>query len=268
MVRNRGCKEFLTFSDMTDGISFMCRARNEEETLEKSIRSLFNLTCPHEINIILHRCTDNSENIARNLAKENPNINVIIYNNHISRAGYETLATDENSENSIVTYYNYCLKQSKFPWSFKWDADFLASTGLIDYLNSKRWSKANHAYTIEYKSTQHASAEVYLFPSSAIYKKFIFWELLRGYSGIMRLNSDQYLEHCSELSNIKSYWKEQPWYMVVDSEEARKVRSRVEQLTRDFGSEPPGMARALNPVCDNIYLKIKGSNPSYINLYN
>ena len=160
---------------MTEGISFMCRARNEEGTLEKSIRSLFNLTVPYEINIILHRCTDNSENIARSLAKENPNINVIIYDNHISRAGYETLATDENSENSIVTYYNYCLKQSKFPWSFKWDADFLASTGLIDYLNSNQWSKANHAYIIEYKSTQHASGEVYLFPISSTYNKFIYW---------------------------------------------------------------------------------------------
>ena len=59
---------------MNNGISFMVRVRNEEKTVESSIRSHFDLTIPHEINIFLHCCTDDSETIARKLADENVNI--------------------------------------------------------------------------------------------------------------------------------------------------------------------------------------------------
>ena len=93
---------------MNDGISFMVRIRNEEQTLEKSIRSLFKLTIPHEINLILHCCTDNSLSIAKQLASENKNIKIYTYDYSISRAGYENLATDINSHHSLVHYYNYC----------------------------------------------------------------------------------------------------------------------------------------------------------------
>jgi glycosyltransferase involved in cell wall biosynthesis len=53
------------------GISFIVRARNEEKNLEKCVRSLFTLTIPYEINIILNSCTDRSEEIAKKLAEEN-----------------------------------------------------------------------------------------------------------------------------------------------------------------------------------------------------
>jgi len=38
-----------------DGISFIVRARNEEETLEASLRSLKDLTIPHEIFVQIDR---------------------------------------------------------------------------------------------------------------------------------------------------------------------------------------------------------------------
>lgn len=41
-----------------DGISFVMRVRNEEDTLETAIRSLFSLTINYEIRIVLHLCTD------------------------------------------------------------------------------------------------------------------------------------------------------------------------------------------------------------------
>ena len=121
---------------MSSGISFIVRVRNEEKTLEESILSLFNLTIPHEINIILHCCTDNSENIARKLSKQNNNINIFIYDKKLSRAGYETLATDSTSAHSIVKYTNYCFSTGKYSWKFKWDADFLCiRNNFIDLVN-------------------------------------------------------------------------------------------------------------------------------------
>ena len=52
-----------------EGISFIIKVRNEETTLEQCIRSLFPLTVPHEIIVILHCCTDRSKEIAETLAK-------------------------------------------------------------------------------------------------------------------------------------------------------------------------------------------------------
>jgi serine/threonine protein kinase len=63
------------------------------------------------------------------------------YEYEISRAGYENLATDIDSVHSLATYYNYCLSKTTLPWIFKWDADFSASSNLIDYLNNNTWEK-------------------------------------------------------------------------------------------------------------------------------
>lgn len=255
---------------MSSGISFIVRVRNEEKTLEESILSLFNLTIPHEINIILHCCTDNSENIARKLSKQNNNINIFIYDKKLSRAGYETLATDSTSDHSIVKYTNYCFSTGKYPWKFKWDADFTASHELIHFLNSKDWVQEDAYYVINYKMKTLTSGEMYLLSSNIYFKKYIWWEntCRNNYTVRYVLDSHICIYHNSELSDIKSYWLEDPWYLTEDSEEARVVKQRVEQLTLDFGKEPVGMARALNTVGDNIYRNIFNSKPSYVNLYN
>ena len=161
---------------MSSGISFIVRVRNEEKTLEESILSLFNLTIPHEINIILHCCTDNSENIARKLSKQNNNINIFIYDKKLSRAGYETLATDSTSAHSIVKYTNYCFSTGKYSWKFKWDADFTASHELIHFLNSKDWVQEDAYYVINYKMKTLTSGEMYLLSSNIYFKKYIWWE--------------------------------------------------------------------------------------------
>ena len=253
---------------MSRGISFIVRVRNEEKTLESSIRSLFNLNIPHEINIILHCCTDSSESIARKLVEENENINVFIYDKKISRAGYETLATDSSSEHSIITYYNYCFETGKYAWKFKWDADFIASPELVDFLNSKEWNYEDAYYVINYKMKSLHAGENYLFCPFHKYNKYLFWEVNTYSHNVRRYVLDEsiHIYHNSELDDVKSYWIEDPWYLVDDSDEARVVKERIEQLTRDFGKEPIGMARALNPECDVFCIKILNSNPSYINI--
>jgi hypothetical protein len=254
---------------MLSGISFIVRVRNEEKTLESSIRSLFNLNIPHEINIILHCCSDKSETIARSLANENKNINIFTYDKKISRAGYETLATDASSEHSIMTYYNYCFGTGKYIWKFKWDADFTASSELIDFLNSKTWEYEEAYYVIDYKMKSLRAGEKYLFCPFYKYYKYLFWEVNTHGNNAKRyvLDEPYFIYHNSELEEIKTYWNEEPWYLTEDSDEARIVEQRIERLTNDFGKEPVGMARALNPDCDSFCINISNTKPSYVNIY-
>lgn len=253
---------------MTNGISFIVRIRNEESTLEKSIRSLFSLTIPYEIILVLHRCTDKSLEISKKLASENPKIRYITYEHEISRAGYENLATDVTSKHSIATYYNYCFSQGTMAWKFKWDADFIASSNLINRLNSSEWNEENAVYYIMAKNSSQ-NWEGYLLGCLESFGKFIFWEIAQYKHNYSKLEfkSDEYIEHDSELSSMKSYWNEIPWYKTEDSDEARQVADRIEKLNAEFGIEPIGMARASNSISDIPFLRIKETYPSYVNLY-
>ena len=66
---------------------------------------------------------------------------------------------------------------------------------------------------------------------------------------------------------MKKYWHNEPWFVTEDSDEARIVSKRVEMLTKDFGLEPVGLARASNGLCDPYLYRIVNANPSYINFY-
>ena len=251
------------------GISFMLRVRNEEKTLEQCIRSLFQLTIPHEIIIILHLCTDRSEEIAERLSKENNKIKIYKYNNKISRAGYELLATDSNSIHSIIYYYNWCFQLTNYTWLFKWDADFISTPRLIEVLNENTWEERNMKYFMNCNNSTHQNKEPYLMCGLIKYVKYQFWEV-----GLFKYgNQNVYLDdnisiiHNSELSDLKEYWKELPWYQTEISEEASIVKQRINRLVEDFGIEQPGLARASNPECNNRLLEIIQKNPSYINFY-
>lgn len=252
-----------------EGISFMVRIRNEEKTLENSVLSLFSLTIPHEINLILHCCTDRSHEIANNLAKVNNNIKIYTYDKEISRAGYENLATDVNSEHSFVKYSNYCYSKSTYAWTFRWDADFIAPHNLIQLLNTSKWNEQNSLFKIHAINSTSKNCEAYLTSCIVGYTKYAFWEVALYNPNYTKHTIDEHIHiiHNSELSEIKSYWKDLPWYETEDSDEAREVKKRIELLTQEFGKEPEGMARASNPDCDQKYLNIINNNPSYVNIY-
>jgi glycosyltransferase involved in cell wall biosynthesis len=256
-----------------EGISFIVRVRNEETTLARSVRSLISLTIPHEIVLILHRCTDKSPNIAAGLAKENPHVRVVTYDHGVSRAGYETLVTDANSDHSFIRYSNWCAEQARYPWMFRWDADFVMTRLLLDYINLQEWVPKNMRIGLTAKNKTHSNQEYYLHQSSVRNTKHIFWEVSEfpGDVKCLRLENNFYVIHLSELSDIKSYWKEPPWFETDDSPEAIKVKERYAKLVAEFGPEPLGMARASNPGCANIFSNITHANncegPSYVNFF-
>jgi len=247
------------------------RCRNEEDTLERSLQSLEALTIPHEIIVILHRCTDRSADIAAAAADKNPHIRVYTYDVEISRAGYQTLATDAASAHSIMTYYNWCKAKATKSWFFKWDADFIASPPLIDYLNGQPWTpQLPHKIMIHAKDASGKNWEPYLSSGLASYGKYIFWEVPLWYPPMTEtvLNGSIYIEHASTLDTIKSYWTTPtPWYETEISEEAALVKSRIQRLQEEFGPEPQGMARASNPACDSPFIRIRDAKPTYVNLH-
>jgi hypothetical protein len=254
---------------MDNGISFIVRIRDEDDILEKSIRSLFTITVPHEILLILHICKDNSKQIAEKLASENPNIKVLEYDKPISRPGYETLCTDKDSPHSIMTYYTWCYNQAIYPWRFKWDADFIATSDLITYINSSGWCRDT---TKSHELFLHAACpdgvkntERYLTSGNFTFQKFWFWEFINMTSPVLQLWINLDIIHQSELSCKKKYWNYPPWFldhMYLQShpehyEEAFTVLTKYIKLIEICGPEPVGQARASNPESAVIFPRVK-----------
>ena len=147
-----------------DGITFLIRCRNEEATLEASIRSLASVKAPHEIVVVLHRCTDRSRAIAEAVQAEGSQpLRILEYSHEVSRAGYETLATDNTSAHSFIAYCNWCQKQAAYKWVFKWDADFLMTPELATYINTEPlWSRSGIRIRFGAKNATHTEIGDYL----------------------------------------------------------------------------------------------------------
>jgi len=253
------------------GISFVIRVRNEQATLEACLRSLFAITVPKEILVFLHLCTDRSAEIAARLASENPCIRVFTYDVELSRAGYETLATDIGSPHSLITYLNWCLSKATKRWKCKWDADFVMTPELLGYINAGDWSKGSKVLRLGAKNSTSVEYNDYFFSCDVKFIKHIFWEtpyfMFYPDQYEKKTLTDIFITHNSELSELKSYWKADPWYRKEDSEEARTVATRMDRLIADFGPEPMGLARSMNPECDGCGNAIVSAKPSYINFY-
>ena len=239
-----------------DGISFVVRVRNEEQTLEQSLRSLKGLTIPHEIIVILHMCTDRSKEISEKLKGELPIILIIEYNIPLSRAGYENMATDSTSDHSLVSYYNWSFSRASYLWKFKWDADFIASPEMREYLNTRTWGICpSTKIFFTAKSPDAENTEGYLFSGNFVYKKYYFWEFLEG--GYEERRTGITIEHASKLSDLKSYWNDEPWFFNWNSTEARTILQRYKTLCTICGDELKGQARASNPEGANIEWNVK-----------
>lgn len=251
-----------------NGISFMVRVHNEEQTIEKSIKSLDGLKIPHEIVVLLHRCTDSSEDIVKKLQQEGRLILIHHYDNPVSRAGYETICTNVNSVHSLPYYLNWCLSKCSMKWKFKWDADFIMTSQLAEFLNYNLDQFSNTAFRINAINSTSSNGELYLTDSLIGYSKYIFWEVPNfSPSQEVRLGVDQNIIHASEIANIKQYWKMDPWFYKCETMESDQIKRKYEMLVSEFGKEPSGFARASNPECDKILLTITNSNPEYVSFF-
>lgn len=240
-------------NQLAPGISLIIRARNEAKVLRQNLESLRALNIPHEIIVILHSCTDRSREIVSSF----DDVKIFEFNQELSRAGYENLITPANSSHSFVYYSNWCFSKAKHLWCFKWDADFVATSALINFLNAQCWDDRTPTRiripVITENSRPHV--EPYLFNAGREYGKYIFWEYNRSIflPGVKEISIDEPITHASPLRDelIKPYWKNPPWFEHADTEEAVDLRTKYKSLVSLLGPEPLGLARAGNPICDD-----------------
>jgi glycosyltransferase involved in cell wall biosynthesis len=123
--------EMLAPADRKPGISAFMRIRNGADFLEATIRS--HAEFYDEIVAVFNQCTDATPDIlARMSAEMGPKLRVFHYLPRVSPAGSEGHArTPGDAPESLVTYSNFALAQTRHQWAVKLDDDHLAIPGAV-----------------------------------------------------------------------------------------------------------------------------------------
>ncbi len=235
------------------GISFILRVRNEEAYLRENLASLKGITVPHEIIIVLHMCTDSSEDIANEALASGQPIRIFKHDVPVSRAGYETLVTPHDHPNSFVTFLKYACSKRRYTWLFRWDGDFSASTELVAYLNTELPLHDTEPcrVVIPCKLGDISNEESYLTNAYCGAGKYCFWEVMLYPPATKQVRIPHPI-HSIPIQVLKTYWRLPPWFIGVDKE----LEDKYAVLVQAFGPEPHGLARASNPECDAIFRAI------------
>ena len=236
------------------GISFVIRARNEEAYLTECLSSLKLITVPHEIIVILHRCSDRSEAIAEAALARGQPLRILKTEQDLSKAGYETVITPANHPASLMSFYTWCFSHAKYTWLFKWDADFTASPELVEFLNTGLIldEKDPVYYTVPCQMTGDImNREKYLFNCLRPYTKWVFWEVPSFPPNVEGRSIDAKI-YTILPTVLKAYWKEPPWFIGKDS----RLEDLYKKLVMFCGPEPVGASRAQCKDCDIPYFSI------------
>jgi glycosyltransferase involved in cell wall biosynthesis len=123
--------DMLAPTDRKPGISAFMRIRNGADFLEATIRS--HAAFYDEIVAVYNQCTDATPEILARLASEmGPQLRVFHYLPRVSPAGSEGHArTPGDAPESLVTYSNFALAQTRHEWAVKLDDDHLAIPGAV-----------------------------------------------------------------------------------------------------------------------------------------
>lgn len=249
--------------DLSPRISFVMRVHNEEETLLESVTSLFAISVPIEIVVVLHRCTDDSKAIANACKRAMParhKMQIVEREQPISRAGLETFVTPVESPHSLMSYYKYAFGLASSEWKFKWDGDFVATPGFVRWIEGQDWS-AKHACVLNFPhrladSTDIKNREPYAHNCLKSFVKLDFWEvpLFPVDFAMEDVPDEAAFIHKSSLAEVKPYWREKPWFDGEGSAEAARLRAAYNHAVTLVGPEPVGCARSCNPEADD-YLR-------------
>lgn len=254
-------------SNRLPGISFITRCHNEEQNIEQAITSLKGIKHDYDITVILHRSTDQSEKIVNRIFNDNP-ITIVKYNKKISRAGYETLITPADHDNSLITYVNWCFSHVKHNWIFKWDADFVADTDLIDFINQlDQGEMLPTIYKIKCDLGDYVTAEYYLSNCLLGFKKYKFWEVAEYWpidAKIVWPPNDCMIKSVPR-NILKKYWENTAWFRQHDTEDTC-LAHKLFLLESLAGKEPRGFGACCHRMEEfyNLFLKIDQLE-SYLN---
>lgn len=249
---------WLFASDAETSISFMLRCRNEERTIERALTTLeclLKFGVSYEIVVILHLCTDQSRAIAENYAQTSPvPIRIWTYDLEVSRAGVETYVTDDDHEHSLVAYYNWCLKQTRAPFVYKWDADFemneLLAEELAGVLAVDNGQPLAVTIPIICNDGVTKSGEPYLSSGLMWYTKHVFWEVPVFMQGVKYVAVEScFLHNDAPAAAPKQYWERRPWFADEFEGKANVFRRRY-NMVKTFHAGNDDMARSCALNCD------------------
>ncbi|NDC55402.1 MAG: hypothetical protein EBZ69_01000 [Alphaproteobacteria bacterium] len=231
------------------GVSFVIRARNEARALFDNFVSLRDIKIPHEIVLVLHRCTDESKTVAEVWQKQGLPIRIIEDMTLVSRAGYETLVTPALHPNSLPEFYNRAFGYARYNWLFKWDADFVATDYLRDFINRELAIACVEpkAYRLHCDlGGDVVCHEEYLFNAWLWYGKHYCWEYCHQKESREVIKLEPLSIQSISPKIIKSYWAAPPWF-VAEHTRDDVLAEKYEKLIDLVGPEPPAFARSNNP---------------------
>ena len=241
--------------DASTIISFMLRCHNAETTLQRALTTLecmLRYGVRYEIVVVLHRCTDDSKSITEQYASIAPiPVRIFTYEREISRAGLETYVTDQDHENSIMTYYNWCLAKTRAPFVFKWDSDFemndAVAKEIATTIEADRGVPLVVKIPTRFIDGQPSAAEPWLSSALLKYNKFVFWEVPCHLAGHTITLNNEFLHNDSPSAEPKNYWNSDPWFSKERVGDGNTFRRRFNMI-RTLHSVPHDMARnsALN----------------------
>lgn len=108
------------------GLSFLIRAKNEENSIKDCIMSIIDIA--DEIVFVDNLSTDTTLSIVQDLAKKYKHIKIYEYKIKIPRCGEEQAKqVNLKSKNTIANYYNWCLDKVTKYNVVKWDADCISN---------------------------------------------------------------------------------------------------------------------------------------------
>lgn len=240
------------------GLSFIIRARNEADALFRNFIGLREIKVPHEIVLILHRCTDVSKDVAAAWQKQGLPIRVIEDNTPISRAGYETLITPADHPNSLPAYYQRSFAHAEYNWLVKWDADFVPTTWFIGFVNQllvlDERRPTSYRLTCALGDNAHCDEE-YLFNTCLGFGKYFLWEQCQQQTPRRALRIEATSMFSGSPLLIKEYWQETPWFLQADLRD-EELAEKYNTLISLAGIEPDGFARSNNPAFHALWPKI------------
>jgi hypothetical protein len=231
------------------GVSFVIRARNEARLLFDNFVSLRDIKIPHEIVLVLHRCTDESRVVAETWQKQGLPIRIFEDQTPISRAGYETLVTPVGHPNSFPIFSANCFDRATYNWLVRWDADFVATDFFRDFLQ-------NYIDLAETKPTAYQlqcalgsdvlCREEYMFNTYRGFGKYYCWEHCLQDEPRDSIQLQTTCMTSVPPTLIKSYWNAPPWFTGADTRDD-VLAEKYETLINLIGPEPPAFARSNNP---------------------
>jgi glycosyltransferase involved in cell wall biosynthesis len=130
-------REMLAPADRLPGISAFMRIRNGGDFLEATIRTHAEMY--DEIVAVYNQCTDDTADILMRLSQElGPKLRVFHYLPKANPAGSEGHAkTPGDAPDSLVTYSNFALCQTRHQWVVKLDDDHLAIPAAVGDMTAR-----------------------------------------------------------------------------------------------------------------------------------